>query len=106
MDTLAHTDQPDGRAHRTRRPRPDPPPPGAAWTALPGVAGLLGVSVRQVAVLRATDPTFPAGRRFGRGGALRFSVAAILAWADAQPAARWSTIGAAERFKKQDAARS
>jgi len=86
------------RKPRVKTPRPAPPPPGAAYTAIPGIAGLLEVSLRKALELRR-DPTFPPGRLFGGRGALRFSVAAVLRWAERQPEARFSSRGGARQFE-------
>lgn len=77
--------------------RPAPPPPGAAYASILGIAGLLGISRRRLDELRVEDPTFPMGRLFGGGGTLRFPVADVLAWADAQQPAKFSTIGTFSR---------
>lgn len=74
--------------------------PGPVWTSLAGVAHLLGVKRRKVGELRR-DPAFPTGRLFGGGGTLRFKVADVLAWADRQPEAKFSTLGSPARFIKR-----
>ncbi len=74
--------------------------PGPVWTSLAGVAHLLGVKRRKVGELRR-DPAFPTGRLFGGGGTLRFKVADVLAWADRQPEAKFSTLGSSARFIKR-----
>ena len=74
--------------------------PGPVWTSLAGVAHLLGVKRRKVGELRR-DPAFPSGRLFGGGGTLRFKVADVLAWADRQPEAKFSTLGSSARFVKR-----
>jgi len=74
--------------------------PGPVWTSLAGVAHLLGVKRRKVGELRR-DPAFPSGRLFGGGGTLRFKVAEVLAWADHQPEAKFSTLGSPARFIKR-----
>lgn len=70
-----------------------------AYVDIDGVAALLGVTRRRVAELRR-DQGFPAGRLFGGGGTLRFPVAAVLAWAEQQPAAKWATVGSARRWRR------
>lgn len=82
----------------TGRVRPTPPPPGAAFGSISEIAALLGVSVRRLGELRG-DPAFPGGRLFGGAGCLRFSVPAILKWAEAQQEARFASIGGASRFQ-------
>lgn len=78
--------------------KPAPPPPGAAFVTLEQAAGLLGVSRRRLGELRAEDPTFPNGRQLGGPGTLRLKVEELLKWADAQPRARFSSIGGPRRF--------
>ena len=71
---------------------PRPPPPGAVYTDLAGVAGLLGVTVRRLWDLRK-NPDFPEGRLIGGGGTLRFKIPEVVAWADRQPCSRYATTG-------------
>jgi hypothetical protein len=58
------------------------------------------VKRRKVGELRC-DPAFPSGRLFGGGGTLRFKVADVLAWAERQPEAKFSTLGSPARFNKR-----
>jgi predicted DNA-binding transcriptional regulator AlpA len=86
----------EGLAREHAKPR-GPSSPGPVWTSLAGVAHLLGVKRRKVGELRS-DPAFPSGRLFGGGGTLRFKVADVLAWADRQPEAKFSTLSSSARF--------
>ena len=79
-------------AHRNRREAiASPPPPNAIFVNMTGAAGALGITLRRCRDLRRR-PDFPLARAFG-GGTLRWKITDLLAWAEAQHAAKFSTVG-------------